>query len=313
MFCGLYNTTLDVSKKAQDLAARTYKKVHKTIFRQPFLYDKLNVKYWPEELIENSTSYNRWDIAYREKDLKLFIKIPVSCKSSITILEGDYREYNNHKYSPDKITAGEDTKNIWLYQQNHSVLNFDLCNRTDLNNRTFKPISKLQLLAFNTNESHPFADRLMEYLSGSAITPIDEISDNIKRVQRVMKQNNNYFKIEGLWENKIQNIIYDYIMNSGPVEVITIGDDEKNDPDNFGKKIQKPKEYKYRSKQIIVDRHKGYHRGVGHNSKSMLYDVLGYVDKDAEKWYASWKKADNKAMVGESLQTIDIYDGLYNI
>ena len=89
----------------------------------------------------------------------------------------------------------------------------------DLNDYTFKPISRLQLLAINTGESHPFADRLIEYLGGSAITSIDEIPDNIKRIQRVMKENKNYFKIEGLWEDKMQNILYDYMVCSGPIVV----------------------------------------------------------------------------------------------
>jgi hypothetical protein len=175
------------------------------------------------------------------------------------------------------------------------------------------PISRLQLLALNTGESYPFADRLVEYLSGSAITPIDDIPDNIKRAQRVMNQNNNYFKIDGLWENKMQKILYDYAMNSGPIEVITIGDDEEIDPDNFGKQIQKPKEYTYKTKKVIKDTHTGYHKRLGHANKSLLFDVLGYVDKDIEKFYASWKKVDSDAQVNNTIQNVDIYDGLYDI
>jgi hypothetical protein len=42
LFCGLYGTELDPSDKGQDLFARTYQKINKTLFNQPFLYDKLN-------------------------------------------------------------------------------------------------------------------------------------------------------------------------------------------------------------------------------------------------------------------------------
>ena len=329
MFCGLYSTNLDTSKKAEDFAARTYQRVHKTLFKQPFLYSKLKVDNWLfDSGLQNGNVrtdiYTRWDIANREKDLKLFIKVPVSCRSSITVLEGDYREYNDALYTPVKYKSdgnvfdpNVDDKNtkidriVWTYQQNHTVLNFG--DIRDLNTRAFKPISKLQLLAFNTGESYPFSDRLIEYLSGSAITPMDEIHDNIKRVQRVMKQNNYYFKIEGLWENKMQNILYDYIMNSGPTEVVVIGNDKEKDPENFEKRILKPKEYRYKTKQILVDKRQGMYPKLGYNSKSMLFDVLGYVDKDVEKWYASWKKDGNNATVGTSLQNIDIYDGLYDI
>jgi hypothetical protein len=300
LFCGLYNTNLDTSSKAEKLAKRTYQKVHKTLFRQPFLYDKLDVKHWSAESdfeynLDNDAevlgirkdTYTRWDITNREKDLRLFIKVPVSCKSSVTILEGDFRYFNDAHYTVDN--------GIWEYQNNRSVLNFNTADKLrthgdgiDLNNYAFKPISQLQLLAFNTGESYPFADRLIEYLSGSAITPIDEIPDNIKRVQRVMNKNSQYFDIEGIWENKMQNTLYDYIMNSGPIEA----------DKTTGK---------------LVDKHQGYHRRLGHASKSKLFDVIGYADKDVEKWYASWKKDNNVAKVGTSLHSVDIYDGLYDI
>ena len=216
---------------------------------------------------------------------------------------------------------------IWKYKNNHSVLNFNTSRKSDfvdLNNYNFKPISKLQLLEFNTGESYPFSDRLIEYLTGSVITPIEEIPDNIKRVQHVMNKNNYYFKIDGLWENKIQNIIYDYVINSGPIESIIIGNDPK-DPENFGKEVMpasdtNPTGYSLATKQILVDKHSGdsperhgYHSRLGHSSKSTLYDVLGYVDKDAEKWYASWKISNNKSAVGTSLQSVDIYNKLYDI
>lgn len=321
LFCGLYNTNLEISSKAEELAAKTYTKINKTLFKQPFLYDKLNVKNWPasyDYLIESEANkqirtdiFTRWDLTNREQDLRLFIKVPVSCKSSITILEGDFRNYNDCKYVPvrynsngeifDKAKDASDdkTKTIWEYSSNHSVLNFntkrvsdDPATNTgdglDLNDYHFKPISKLQLLAFNTGESYPFADRLVEYLSGSAITPLEEIPDNIKRAQRVMEQNKNYFQIEGIWENKMQNIIYDYMVNAGP---IVLNNNEGG----------------------LLDKRQGYHKLLGHTSKSTLYDVLGYVDKDAEKWYASWKRKNDKVTIQDTIQNVDIYDGLYDI
>jgi hypothetical protein len=293
LFCGFYNTVLDTSAKAEELAAKTYVKTGQTLFNQPFLYNKLNVTHWPISADYNTAgdqvrlvadTFTRWDIVNREQDLKLFIKIPTSCKSSITILEGDYRGFNNARYY---VVNGE-----WQYSQNHSVLNFNTkTDKIDLNSYSFKPISKLQLLAFNTGESYPFADRLIEYLIGSAITPTEDIPDNIKRAQQVMVQNKNYFRIEGIWENKMQNILYDYIMKSGPVEV---------------------------SDGILKDKRAGINPRLGHNTRSTLYDVLGYVDKDAEKWYASWKVETNKAQVKEArvkdtIQNVDIYDGLYDI
>ena len=291
MFCGFFNNHIDTSDKAIDLATKTYTKINKTIFTQPFLYEKLSEDSWKiksDEFINtliDAKKVTRWDIVNREQDLRLFIKIPTSSKSSIVVLEGDFRYYNDTKYTPDR-----ENQSIWKYSRNHSIINFG--SNTDIvkvntNSSNFKPISKLQLLAFNTGESYPFADRLIEYLVGSAITPIDEISDNIKRAQKVMRDNKHYFKIEGLWENKMQKIIYDYLINTGPV----VAEDGK-----------------------LIDKRQGNHHRLGHKCKSTLYDVLGYVDKDAEKWYASWKidngkinKNASKAVVKDTIQNVDIY------
>ena len=346
MFCGFYNTALDTAGRSTDLIKRTYKKVNKTIFSQPFLYDLLNVKYWNYDLeIQNITQTSgnkipafltddkitRWDIANREQDLKLFIKVPVTCKSSITVLEGDFRNFNDFKYMQIKYKDNGDLfdantekeedvtiKNVvWEYKQNHTIVNFKESLDNNLNETPFKPIGKLQLLAFNTGESYPFAERLVEYLSTSAITPIDEISDNISRVQKVMNQNGYYFAINGLWENKMQKILYDHIINSGPVELLSKQETHSIDEDYLKIKlnntdnlvIKKPNN----STDIIIDKRQGTHKQLGHTNKSMLYDVLGYVDKDTEKWYASWKKENNKIIMQENIHNADIYNGLFDI
>ena len=41
--------------------------------------------------------------------------------------------------------------------------------------------------------------------------------------------------------------------------------------------------------------------------------MLGYVDKDAEKWYSSWKIENGKAKPKDNIFNIDIYEGLYDI
>jgi hypothetical protein len=37
------------------------------------------------------------------------------------------------------------------------------------------------------------------------------------------------------------------------------------------------------------------------------------VDKDAEKWYAKWTIENNKAKINDTIQSVDIYDGLYDV
>jgi hypothetical protein len=65
----------------------------------------------------------------------------------------------------------------------------------------------------------------------------------------------------------------------------------------------------------LIDERQGYHTRLGHTCKSTLYDVLGYVDKDTEKVYSSWRKEKEtgKAHVANNIQNVDIYNGLYDI
>lgn len=354
MFCGLANTKLDTYDKAKELVAKTYKKVSKTLFRQPFLYDKLDVKYWNfdtdiEEDTEgirnyiNSKKVTRWDIINREQDLKLFLKIPTSCSSSIVILEGDYRNFNDYRFAPKKLLADCNRDNAlsifdfgkfsyyphrvvkqaddestnsnlfdaWKFEQNYRVTNFSKNSESYTNSGNFIPTGKLQLLAMNTGDSYPFSDRLVEYLSGSAILPIDEISDNIRRTQEVMRQNQHRFKIDGLWENKMQKIIYDYMSKAGPVELVAVCTDKNHRA--YGTEIR-PDDFNGDFEYVLLDRRNGYHRRLGQNSRSMSFDVLGYVDRDAEKWYASYKhNKDNSVNMIDNIHSVDVYNGLYDI
>ena len=330
MFCGFYKTKVDASVKAEDFACKTYCKINRAQFRCPVLYDKLNVKNWSADnalikdskgnaALTNSEIITRYDIANRELDLKLFIKVPTSCRSSIVVLEGDYRGFNDFIFKPEKAGSGV----TWKYKRNHTVINFD--KDIDHNNSNIKLIHKLQLLELNTGESHPFSDRLIEYLCNSTITPIDRIPENIKRAQNVMNGNKYFFKIPGIWENKMQKIVYDYIMNSGPIELIDVNTDGTSvnedsttikiaDTDNHKAYFK----FKNTNKQkILVDKRRGYHTRLGHSSQSSLYDILGYVDKEAEKWYAIWKSDGDRAIVKDSIQNTDIYKdkngkGLYD-
>ncbi len=336
MFCGFYGTRIDASERSINLIRKTYKKLSKTNFNRPFLYDCLDVKFWTREAdlavnslgIPNYLTDNvitRWDIIKKECDLKLFIKVPTSCESSIVILEGDYRSFNDFKYSPVKTQIKGHEEIFWQYNQNTLKSNFQthpdvfsaenpstglaetyIHELPDLNDRPFRPIGKLQLLALNTGESYPFADRLIEYLIGNAITPRSEIADDIKRVQKVMNKNGYSFAIEGIWEPKMQKIIYDYILNKGPFEKGYTTDEQGE------------------TKFVVLDKQRGLQPSLGHKRKSSLFDTLGYVDKDVEKWYASWEIVslvlrgkiypdEQVCAATETLQNVDIYKGLYDI
>jgi hypothetical protein len=118
---------------------------------------------------------------------------------------------------------------------------------------------------FNTKESYPFADRLMEYLSGNVITEWDEIADNIRRTQKVLSINNNATSIPGAWEGKMRNILYDYMMNGKPS-----------------------------GEQFPLD---------------IAHDVLGYVDKDVEKFYTAWALEYCVDADGNRIRLTEMIDG----
>lgn len=308
LFCGFYNEKLDTSDAATNIIKKTYIKVSKALFNQPFIYDKLSVEHWSLENTNKTrstadiiTEFSRSDVAVREDMLKLFIKIPATNTSSIVVLEGDYRNFNDSLYKAVGV-------NTWQYECNSTVANFET-NKTDkqsnlpnINSREFKPISKLQLLALNTGISYPFADRLIEYLVANVILPNDPTTDNIKRLQKVMEDCGYGFQIDGIWEPKMQMILYDYLMNSGKFTIAT-------EPDKNGNDIKK-----------VKNNRAGNLKQIGQKMRSDFYDILGYVDKDAEKLYASWtietvaKNGQIKPQViaKNTLENVDIYNNLYN-
>jgi hypothetical protein len=372
LFCGFYNEKLDTSEKAKNIIKRTYKKIPKALFNQPFIYDKLSVEHWNwhdentrkrvntavtpiggrgmlntsvlQPAISSMDQILRSEVAMRESELKLFIKVPTSNTSSITVLEGDYRNYNDAIYAFD-------SKNGWQYYSNSTVANFetkkcincktckdyDTCsNKTekycknyslpDLNSREFKPISKLQLLALNTGISYPFADRLIEYLVANVIVPNDITQDNIVRLQKVMEDCGYTFQIDGVWEPKMQMILYDYLMNSGKftaelkksinIRPETTGQAGTNQLQNFRPAPSNKIPIKTTGK--IKDQRKGDLKQMGQKMRSDFYDVLGYGDKDAEKLYASWttilneKTGVHQVVAKNTLENVDIYNNLYD-
>lgn len=210
--CGIYGKYLDTREIFKQIPRKTYKKVMGQ-FSKPILYDlaELLPNELPSKDITGTTEEEKkkqkeqWEetmawLAKNECDLKLFIKLPAANNSSITILEGDYRSWNNgNGVGTDKT-------------QNKTVLNFDAPDKL-FSNSNLKLITPLQLLKFNTGKSYPFADRLVEYLLGNTITPLDEIADNIKRVQTIALKNGQVNKADGIWTDKLQKILYNF-MNS---------------------------------------------------------------------------------------------------
>lgn len=127
---------------------------------------------------------------------------------------------------------------------NKAILNFENL-PIDL---PFELNTPLQLLRFNTEEQHPFADRLVEYLTDNAITSNDAIANNVKRVQKaVMGVDSEYVPLAyGAWDGRLNQDIYAYMTTK-------------------------------------------------YDSYDINHDMLGYVDKDVEKYYQYPEAVDAKA------------------
>ena len=203
--CGFYGK-YQYGSAYDTIAEDTYKCFNSMLFNKPVLYDPT------DGLKKYLDPRHPLEIAQHETDLKLFIKLPISNKSSIVILEGDYTEY-----TPSTIIKHSPTNDDnFIVVNNHTQVNFD----GDLDENIKHLVTPLQLLAQNTGISYPFADRLVEYLVGNAVTPVDDISDNIKRAKKVINAKTNALRDdEGVWEEIMQLILYNYASNNFNVRI----------------------------------------------------------------------------------------------
>lgn len=299
--CCIYDAYHNQDNDFNNLPKLTYQCFGDLQFKTPVLYTKLQNL---NDLLLNPAAENTNDLCQQEDNLKLILKIPANNNSSIVILEGDYTQYNDtaiSRVSGDTLKANEfdlllptptDTE-TWedIYNRrflggnavelkiselltklttaksekspvktiNKTIINY----QKDLRAYEFLPdklITPLQLLRTNTGESYPFADRLVEYLVGNAVTVNEEIQDNVVRAKTVISKNcdSNIYSIvaeDGIWEPILQCLVYDYINEN-------------------------------------------------QNTHDVNHDILGFIDKDVEKWYTT-KSGDRI----ETIANVDIYKG----
>lgn len=190
IFSGFYSDGLvTIIDKTTDESfySRTYEKKIGTRFKKPFVYSKL-------KNIENVllSQYNK------EEKLVLVLKVPFSCESSITVLEGNFLENSN----------------IYFENQLDRVSNLPLLYKyNNVEMTQYNYLSRPQLLSMNSFVSYPFADRLVEYLFGNVVDNSDAIGENIKRVQTILLKGRQKFRLNGVdkygeWNNAIRNALY---------------------------------------------------------------------------------------------------------
>jgi len=312
--CCLYDKYLNTNELSEKISKATLVKYTGMKFNNPKIYSKLLADSIKKNEFLEGTKNALSEITKYESILKMVIKVPANNESSIVVLEGNYSGYNNKKA---ELT---DSWNL-VVNSNKTITNFATGteNETfpDLEERSFNPISELQLLKLNTNKSHPFADRLIEYLLGNCITPEDSISDNVKRAQAVMTENKYSFKNYGAWDDKMKYYIYEFISN-----LQNTNSNAKLDCLGYVDKDVEKVYSSYSTKYILVDGKKvetGEYENISYKLETDDNFVLNVksnnlggedvnllsVEPSSEKKYRTKKVPKN------TIANIDIYDDLY--
>ena len=344
--CGIFKnaTNLDDSiTEYRELINQTYCKYSNTSFNKPFLYTALTdiapneLSNYPTraEILKHSNARKFIaSIADRESNLMLILKIHKDVKSSITILEGDYRGWNDFSAKFIKNT-GESTnadkaaigKKIDL-KHNHTVI----ANEALYEEVGIQLISALQLLQLNTKKHIPFADRLIEYLLDMCITGgKDEPRENVLMVQKLLSIRHNgsnavlqYYKERSPIDSKSDAtnqelpVIYTdrkfclnpgdyYLTKDGTVYKYKSGtdgiDEKATDKTDVTKaSINFDRLYSTEPLAFSQDIHSGIWNpylqkllyqfmtnNTDHNF-TVHRDLLGYVDKDVEKYFVAYQK-----------------------
>lgn len=235
--CGLYGKYQDTRPQFEFVPSYTYQSYASTKFNKPFIYDRLTIdnnKLFEEEV----------ELAANEIDLKMFIKVPATNSSTIVVLEGDYTGWSDMNLDIQDFTLSseqqrdvaakrttvpkiippasgnilyaemENDTNGYYYikKTNRTIINYEkyISDNNNFENLVLK--TPLQLLRLNTTKQYPFADKLIEYLAGNVICPLDKNPDNIERVQKIVGVHSGYnFKFKGIWEDIIRASVYDYM------------------------------------------------------------------------------------------------------
>lgn len=186
--CILTDNSLKI--KEEDIYVNNYQTISNSLFKKPFIYSS------PKK--QDLGKVNWYE---KERNLKLLLKIPSNCNSSIVILEGDYRLNANIIISTP-------------YKEKITKVIFD--NNKNISKLTLP--TKSQLLYLNTKTVNLLADKLVAYLLQNVITHIDAVTDNIKYVQHKLiemeyldKNKNMYF---GVWDDNIRKAIYQLAKNT---------------------------------------------------------------------------------------------------
>lgn len=213
----LYDANIVLNQASDDdlnngLAKATYASFSGMRFSRPVLYTGLKDKS-PETFSADESAGK----------LKLFVKVPRGCESSIVFLEGDWRGASSTYLSQTSTKA---LKSRTALSLKGPVADGKLADGFS----GFDYVSKSQLLSTNDGGRNQLADRLVEYLSSNAISPLDPITRNVAKLQakyeaegrfdrcavasRLDRLKNHY----GIWDDALRRATWAYEDKSGMLD-----------------------------------------------------------------------------------------------
>ena len=124
----VHGRTLEKSSLFEMLHKQTYAGYSAMHFSRPELYDPFKIFRQLDKVTSSEAAYYKTIIqrvAIREADLCMLIKVPISCESTITILEGNYTHWNNKTFS----ITGTGGAGSLITKTNHTIISDDLVDR----------------------------------------------------------------------------------------------------------------------------------------------------------------------------------------
>lgn len=293
MFCALYDSYFN-NRQYQDLIPLTYQKFNSLSFSKPVVYDKLtagylfedtrninvnnhtNTAYTIKDFVKDNINLSR--LSLQERNLKLFIKLPADIETSIVILEGNYLGYNNGGVKKLSYI----NKKLWQESSNRTVINYE----------TEKEAEEF---ATDQNGNIQYKKEYNPATSEAEYVPIIKPNVILKHNPEVYDRNINYITDLQLldFNTKISYPFADRLIEYLIENTIDVREDL---PDNMkrvetvmsmnGIDFNTTGVWNDKIRPYIYDYMNDYQtKGVGDNN----HDILGYIDKDTEKYYASWK------------------------
>ena len=215
----LYDANIVLNQASGDnlnngLAKATYASFSGMRFSRPVLYTGLKEK-----------SPEKYSAGESAGKLKLFVKVPRGCESSIVFMEGDWRAASSTYLSQTSTKA----------LKSRTVLSLKGPTPLPDDERAegfsgFDYVSKSQLLSTNDGERNQLADRLVEYLSLNAVSPLDPITRNVAKLQAKYEAEGRFDRCAvasrldglgnhyGIWDDALRRATWAYEDKSGMLD-----------------------------------------------------------------------------------------------